>query len=144
MLVCGSKFQSARFFVPTAIARLQLKKGDGSEERSKDVPKGITFHSWGGEVTFPSLAGHVTSSINIEEGSPNMAKCPYCDGNIHDDAFVCSYCGRDLNKTYPLPREFQFTLERNKRKKVLSRFVITVSVLFALGLVFILLVWNSY
>jgi DNA-directed RNA polymerase subunit RPC12/RpoP len=107
------------------------------------IEKGSTNEAQGG-VTFPLLSGHVTSSVLEKESSATMAKCPYCDGRIDDEAFVCSFCGRDLNKTYPLPLEMQFTMERGKRKRIQIQFTIVTGVLFTIGLILIFLVWNSY
>ena len=77
-----------------------------------------------------------------------VKNCPFCGAEIHEAAFVCSYCGSDLMVTVPLRVAVRPKIQEQAGKitKVISRlipvFFITFSV--ACTLAFFILLLKSF
>lgn len=66
-----------------------------------------------------------------------MKKCPYCAEEIQDEAIVCRFCGRDLNRTSPV-KETSNIPEKKKTPLWLSVIGIIIGccvLLYAYGLI---------
>ena len=58
---------------------------------------------------------------------------------------MCSFCGRDLIKTFPLHlAETEIPRELAKQKIRVILFIVIFFIIFAVGVTLSILVWNSY
>ena len=79
------------------------------------------------------------------KGQLGMKKCPYCAGEVKEGAFVCSFCGRDFIKTFPLHQaETEIPREQAKQKIKMILFVAICFVICAVGAALFILLWDSY
>jgi len=66
-----------------------------------------------------------------------MKACPYCSGEIHEAAIVCSYCGRDLMDTVPMQVALPPKAQEQAKKinSILSYVIVGLFIVFSIACV---------
>jgi hypothetical protein len=85
---------------------------------------------------------------DILPGEMTVKNCPFCGAEIHEAAFVCSYCGSDLMVTVPLRVAVRPKIQEQAGKisRVLSFLIVAFFIVFGLActVAFYVLLYNSF
>jgi hypothetical protein len=77
-----------------------------------------------------------------------VKNCPFCGAEIHEAAFVCSYCGSDLMVTVPLRVAVRPKVQEQAGKisKVISRLIVVLFITLGIAciVVFYILLFKSF